>query len=347
VWCNAAGEMGARALLYVSMPPTDTPAIAASPARLLAGVILLALVVALALLLAWRRARVAAVNEPLARLRGFHIFGPDDGEEAVIHVPVLTARPVVRTRAVAPQADTAPPLRGAASLTGTAAVASRSVQNQLQPIPAVLWNTPATTVAAAAVAAVVDAPESRRCATGPAARAEGSGERGPEQAETDVTLEGTAAPPAVPRSRPRRPEPDPSRPGDVPLGRDILLVEDDATIADMYAMLLATKGYVTRHARDGLEGIAMVREELPSLVLLDMMMPRMDGLQFLRALRDWPRTSDLPVVILSNVSDRHLVEKAMRLGAIEYLVKAHTRPQVLLGALPHWLRGNRALTTLS
>src|SRR5258708_34099665 len=117
------------------MPPTDTPAIAASPARLLGGVVLLALVVALALLLAWRRARVAAVNEPLARLRGFHIFGPDDGEETVIHVPVLTARPVMRTRAeprpvaaaVAPRAEP----RAAA-----AALAPRSAPPRAPPRPA-------------------------------------------------------------------------------------------------------------------------------------------------------------------------------------------------------------------
>jgi len=294
------------------MPPTDTPAIAASPARLLGGVVLLALVVALALLLAWRRARVAAVNQPLARLRGFHIFGPDDGEETVVHVPVLTGRPVMRARAAL---------------------------SHPRPIPEVLWTTPSAPpgTPSAAVATATRAMATAVAAVAPT----------PDDAPTDVTLEGTAAASSPPRSRPRRPLPDPSRPGDVPLGRDILLVEDDAVIADMYVMLLATKGYTTRHARDGLEGIAMVREELPSLVLLDMMMPRMDGLQFLEALRGWPRTYDLPVVILSNVSDRHLVEKAMRLGAIEYLVKAHTRPQVLLGALPHWLRGNRALTTLS
>jgi CheY-like chemotaxis protein len=112
----------------------------------------------------------------------------------------------------------------------------------------------------------------------------------------------------------------------------------------MYLMLLGTKGYATRHAHDGVEGIAMVRDERPALILLDMMMPRMDGLQFLEALRGWPKTSDIPVVILSNVADRDLVERALELGAVEYLVKAQTRPQVLVGALPHWLRGNRALT---
>jgi CheY-like chemotaxis protein len=128
------------------------------------------------------------------------------------------------------------------------------------------------------------------------------------------------------------------------LGRDILLVEDDDTIATMYLMLLGAKGYGTRHARDGVEGIAMVRKERPALILLDMMMPRMDGLQFLEALRGWPKTASIPVVVLSNVADHSLVERALALGAVEYLIKAQTRPQVLVGALPHWLRGNRALT---
>jgi CheY-like chemotaxis protein len=112
----------------------------------------------------------------------------------------------------------------------------------------------------------------------------------------------------------------------------------------MYLMLLGTKGYATRHARDGLDGIAMVRAERPALILLDMLMPRMDGIEFLQALRGWPKTYTIPVVVLSNVADRALVDRALALGAVEYLVKAQTRPQVLLGALPHWLRGNRALT---
>jgi len=355
------------------MPPTDTPAMAVSPARLLGGVVLLALVVAVALLLAWRRARIAGrrVDEPLRRLHGFHIFGPEDDDEPAprVHAPVLTGRPVPGRRTAVPPPPSAPVVPAARP-----SPAPATLRPAATAVPAVLaetirWNVPAPAPAPAAAAtatatalapapavprtlpeepaAVELAPPPRpaRRRSRPAARQEDpqpKPEPDPHAGKGHVTLEGTAAPlpGPPPRPRPRNLPADPAEMG------HILLVEDDETIAGMYAMLLRTKGYTTRHARDGMEGISMVREELPALILLDMMMPRMDGLQFLQALRGWPRTADLPVVILSNVSDRHLVDRAMELGCIEYLVKAQTRPQVLIGALPHWLRGNRALTTL-
>jgi CheY-like chemotaxis protein len=383
------------------MPPTDiAPAIIVSHARLLGAAILFGVVVLLSVLVAWRRfraARQAAIDAPLRRLRGFHIFGPDDDDaELPLHVPVIVARPAqpsvtlqgrpaVRNgnrpvpsparlaAAVAPALPAPPPngapapvravVAAAASSLALPAPGARAVASAAhasptstpraaaaaapaRPVPGaeplVTWTAPA------AAAAVAEAPPPpRRSARRPATArsATPSPDAGGDKAG-EVVLEGTAAPSPTRAARtlprPTRPAPEP---GDA--SAHILLVEDDPTIAGMYAMLLGTKGYRTRHAQDGVEGIAMVREELPSLILLDMMMPRMDGLQFLKALRDWPKTQDLPVVVLSNVGDRPMVEKAMALGAIEYLVKAQTRPQVLLGALPHWLRGNRALTTLS
>jgi len=331
------------------MPPTDiAPAITVTSARLLsAALAVFGVVVMLAVLLGVRRlvaARRAAVDAPLDRLRGFHIFGPDedDEKEPVLHVPVIVARPVARTAsaapaAPAPRAPAAPAAAPTLESMGSLAVVARPLALQ----SLVTWN-----AAAPRVAPVATVPPPRR-EPEQQPHPESQPRREPEPQPTEVVLEGTAAALPPPR-RARRPvtrhRVDERDPGDF---GHILLVEDDETIAGMYEMLLATRGYQTRHARDGVEGIAMVGEELPSLILLDMMMPRMDGLQFLRALRESPRTSDLPVVILSNVGDRPLVEKAMQLGAIEYLVKAQTRPQVLLGALPHWLRGNRALTTLS
>src|SRR5258708_27083567 len=78
-------------------PPPIPRAIAFSPGRLCGAVVLLAIVVALALVVVGRRVRAvgAAADEPLKRLTGFHIFGPDDDEEPLVHVPVLRARPAV------------------------------------------------------------------------------------------------------------------------------------------------------------------------------------------------------------------------------------------------------------
>jgi CheY-like chemotaxis protein len=130
---------------------------------------------------------------------------------------------------------------------------------------------------------------------------------------------------------------------DLPATGDILLVEDDPTIAKLYRMLLESRGYTVRWAGDGLEGFDRANEKRPDLVLLDIMMPRMNGIAFLQALRAGDMR-DLPVVVLSNFMEKQLVDDAMSLGALEYMVKAQTRPEALVGALPHWLRGERAFS---
>lgn len=318
-----------RALNLVLMrPPHVVSAIAVTPARLLAVVLVVVASVLLALAIQRRRAQVAeeVAEESLARLRGFHLFGPDDDESPHVHVPLLRERPTAR-----------PPVPG----------------------------TPAAALRAAAVATASPAPAPTAAATAPKPARNGAPRRQPAASlRWDIPRPARAAadPPSPPLPRPAKRDRDlsgtPARrlataaANAMPAAQpqpdgDVLLVEDDTIIAAMYQTLLGTRGYQVRHAQDGVEGIAMVRERRPALILLDMMMPRMDGIQFLEALRGWPRTSTIPVVVLSNVGDRHIVERAMALGAVEYLVKAQTRPQVLLGALPHWLRGNRALTTLS
>jgi CheY-like chemotaxis protein len=130
---------------------------------------------------------------------------------------------------------------------------------------------------------------------------------------------------------------------DQPISGDVLLVEDDATIAKLYRVLLESRGYTVRHAGDGLDGLDRANEKRPDLVLLDIMMPRMNGIAFLQALRSG-EMRDVPVVVLSNFMEKQLVDDAMSLGALEYMVKAQTRPEALVGALPHWLRGERAFT---
>jgi CheY-like chemotaxis protein len=331
-------------------PPHVVPGIAVTPARLLALLLIVLAVALLALAVQRRRVQVAeeVLDEPLARLRGFHLFGPDDDELPHVHVPVLRTRTSAAER---------PPVPGTpAALRATAVARAQVTPHAVTPTvapavtpavapavtPAVVPAVTPAVVPAVAPAPAATAPPPLPPAPAPVRRKLPTPPPRTSSAARDAArdLSGT------PATRPARRARTVPREAPAPDG-DILLVEDDAMIASMYRTLLAARGYQARHAHDGVEGVAMVRERRPALILLDMMMPRMDGIQFLEALRGWPRTESIPVVVLSNVGDRHLVERAMSLGAVEYLVKAQTRPQVLLGALPHWLRGNRALTTLS
>jgi CheY-like chemotaxis protein len=125
---------------------------------------------------------------------------------------------------------------------------------------------------------------------------------------------------------------------------NLLLVEDDVNVAKLYRMLLESRGYTVTHAADGVEGLDAARRERPDLILLDVMMPRMNGISFLQALREDSSLGAVPAVVLSNFREPRLVERAMALGALEYMVKAQTRPETLVGAIPHWLRGERVVT---
>lgn len=103
----------------------------------------------------------------------------------------------------------------------------------------------------------------------------------------------------------------------------ILLVEDDRFIRRASELSLTQRGYTVSTAADGLEALEAVRREKPDLVLLDLLMPRMGGLDVLRALKADEATRAIPVLILSNSSREQDVEEVKRLGAAGYYVKAN------------------------
>jgi len=113
--------------------------------------------------------------------------------------------------------------------------------------------------------------------------------------------------------------------------RRILFIEDDRFIADMYRLGLETGGWTVDLAHDGAEGLRMALEAPPALVLLDLLLPRMDGFEVLRKLRSNERTRDVPVLILSNASGLGGREdEARQLGVEDWMVKANTTPAALV-----------------
>ena len=120
--------------------------------------------------------------------------------------------------------------------------------------------------------------------------------------------------------------------------KKILIIEDDRVIAATYKKRFLDAGYIVEWAPDGLEGVKMVTAMKPTVVLLDLLMPRLDGIEVLKFIRSHPEVKHLPVVVFSNSYMTNLVEAAWRAGADQCLMKASTTPAQLFDAV------NKAIT---
>ena len=118
----------------------------------------------------------------------------------------------------------------------------------------------------------------------------------------------------------------------------VLFVEGDPTVAQMYRLKLELDGYQVIMAKDGEEGLRLANEVDPDIVFLDIRLPKVDGFAVLEGLRSYDRTRNVPVVILSNYGEQDLIEKGLRLGALEYLIKSQTTPANLSRGVEGWLR---------
>lgn len=119
----------------------------------------------------------------------------------------------------------------------------------------------------------------------------------------------------------------------------VLFVEDDPAVAQMYKLKLELDGYQVEIAPDGERAVTRAMSDPPDIVFLDIRLPKLDGLGVLEALRNDTRTRHLPVVILSNYSERELIERGLKLGALEYLIKSQTTPARVAGGVEGWLKG--------
>ena len=113
----------------------------------------------------------------------------------------------------------------------------------------------------------------------------------------------------------------------------VLMVEDHPDIADLYQLKLQLDGYRVAVASDGAAGLRLARSLTPDLILLDIHVPQLDGLQVLAALREDDATDEVPVIICSEDDTPQLIKEARRLGAAAYLVKAHLLPSHLSQAI--------------
>lgn len=106
----------------------------------------------------------------------------------------------------------------------------------------------------------------------------------------------------------------------------ILVVEDTELLRRMYRDRLVQDGYEVADAPDGLAALSLLRDQHFDLILLDLIMPRMGGIQVLEAVKQDPRTQSIPIVVLTNLGEESTIERAVSLGAVDYLIKNETRP---------------------
>ena len=110
----------------------------------------------------------------------------------------------------------------------------------------------------------------------------------------------------------------------------VLLAEDDRFLRKAAETALKRQGYAVLAAVDGEEALRMTRAEAPAVVLLDLIMPKLQGFEVLRALKADPATAPIPVIILSNLGQDSDVKQAMEAGAAGYFVKANLSLQDLI-----------------
>jgi len=108
--------------------------------------------------------------------------------------------------------------------------------------------------------------------------------------------------------------------------KKILLVEDDLFLIDLYTTKLEQEGFSVEVSNDGEDCLRRIKENIPDLVLLDIVLPNVDGWEILQKIRNDEKFKDLKIVILSNLSQKEEIEKGLKFNVEKYLVKAHYTP---------------------
>jgi len=112
--------------------------------------------------------------------------------------------------------------------------------------------------------------------------------------------------------------------------KKILIIEDDKFLRELISNKLAKRGYELIQAVDGEQGFEKTKKEKPDVILLDLILPGIDGFEVLSKIRKEKDIAETPVLILSNLGQKEDIEKALNLGAADYLIKAHFTPEEIV-----------------
>ncbi len=121
------------------------------------------------------------------------------------------------------------------------------------------------------------------------------------------------------------------------MSKRILIIEDETNIRAMYSDILKESGYEMIEESEGKQGLDAVINGDWDLLLLDIMLPRLDGIELLKRMKQDPMTKDKPVLILTNLDDNRVRDTCLSLGVKEFLVKANVTPNEVVLAVKKYV----------
>lgn len=122
----------------------------------------------------------------------------------------------------------------------------------------------------------------------------------------------------------------------------ILIIEDDLFIRELYERQLSMEGFEVRTAEDGEVGLNSLSEGAPDLLLLDIMLPKVSGLDVLRTMKGQDQLKDVPVILLTNLGQDSVIKEGFNLGADGYLIKSAYTPDQIIEEVKKFLANQQA-----
>ncbi len=127
-------------------------------------------------------------------------------------------------------------------------------------------------------------------------------------------------------------------------GKKVLIVEDDFFVSDIYETKFKHEGCEVVAVGDGAKAMSKLQEGfVPDVILLDLIMPNMDGREFLEEVKKLSNLSNVPILVLSNLSQEEDVKESLALGAKDYIVKSHLTPTEVFHRVTELLRGSASI----
>ena len=120
--------------------------------------------------------------------------------------------------------------------------------------------------------------------------------------------------------------------------KKILIVEDEKLLGEMYKDKLSRAGFEVIWAFEAKDALKLVKKEKPDLILLDILLPRENGIFFLEQLRKWPKIVSIPILAFSNYDDSMTQKQALKLGVKDYLIKTDYTPNEIIKKIKSYLK---------